>query len=276
MAKTKFNVHKSKINVHKARICHSPFVSQVCGMKTKFNVHKTVAIIPAGGTGRRMGGSISKQYLLLSGKPVLVRALQPFQDSPLIDEIMLAVPEEDVVQVRENIVERYFLSKLNRVVAGGKERQDSIRNALACIADETEIIVIHDGVRPLVTTELIEMAIERAGKLGAVATGIGIRDTVKRVDKTGKIEETVLRDGLWLTQTPQAFKRDILLAAYRVAEETGFYGTDDASLVEKAGIPVWMIPGDRENLKVTTQEDMMICARILQYREKDLSDIRRI
>ncbi|MBW6486348.1 MAG: 2-C-methyl-D-erythritol 4-phosphate cytidylyltransferase [Syntrophobacterales bacterium] len=251
--KTKFNVHK-----------------------TKFNVHKTVAIIPAGGAGRRMGGSISKQYLLLLGKPVLVRALQPFQDSPLIDEIILAVPEEDVAQVRKEIVERYSLSKLERVVAGGNERQDSIRNALACIADETEIIVIHDGVRPLVTTELIERAIESAGKLGAVATGIGIRDTVKRVAKTGKIEETVLRDGLWLAQTPQAFKRDILLAAYRVAEETGFYGTDDASLVEKAGIPVWMIPGDRENLKVTTHEDMMICARILQYREKDLSDIGRL
>ncbi|MHB8829105.1 MAG: 2-C-methyl-D-erythritol 4-phosphate cytidylyltransferase [Syntrophales bacterium] len=237
-------------------------------MKAKFNVHKTAAIIPSGGTGRRMGGRIPKQYLLLAGLPILVHALRPFQASPAIDEIILAVPGEDVEQVKENIVERYCVSKVKLVVAGGKERQDSIRNALACIADETEIIVIHDGVRPLVTTDLIEIAVSRAGEVGAVAVGIDIRDTVKRVDKAGKIEETVPRDGLWRTQTPQAFKREIIVAAYRAAYEAGFYGTDDASLVERTGIPVWMIPGDRENLKVTTQEDMMLCEMILRSREK--------
>lgn len=214
-----------------------------------------------------MGGCIPKQYLLLSGLPVLVRALRPFQDSPSINEIIIAIPEEDIEPVKKNILERYRLSKVNHVIAGGKERQDSIRNALACIDDETEIIVIHDGVRPLVTTDMIELVIDRAGKLGAVTTGIEVRDTVKRVDKTGKIEETLSRDGLWLTQTPQAFKREVIMAAYRAAYEEGFYGTDDASLVEKAGIPVWMIPGDRENLKVTTQEDMILCELILQGRE---------
>jgi len=214
-----------------------------------------------------MGGSISKQYLLLAGMPVLVRALRPFQDSPLIAEIILAVPGEDIAQVQKNIVEKYSLAKIIRVVAGGKERQDSISNALSYIADETEIVVVHDGVRPLVTTALIEAAINGAGKLGAVATGLAVRDTVKRVDETGRIAETMPRDGLWLTQTPQAFRRDILVAAYRAAEEEGFYGTDDASLVERTGIPVWMIPGDRENLKVTTPEDMMICEMLLQGRE---------
>jgi len=237
-------------------------------MKTKFSGHKTAAIIPSGGMGRRMGGHIPKQYLLLAGLPVLVHTLRPFQASPAIDEIILAVPGEDVEKVKENIVERYGVSKVKRVVAGGKERQDSISNALAWIADETEIIVIHDGVRPLVTTDLIEIVVGRAGEVGAVAVGIDIRDTVKRVDKAGKIEETVPRDGLWRTQTPQAFKREIIVAAYRAAYEAGFYGTDDASLVEKAGIPVWLIPGDRENLKVTTKEDMMLCEMILRGREK--------
>jgi len=237
-------------------------------MKTKFSGHKTAAIIPSGGMGRRMGGHIPKQYLLLAGLPVLVHTLRPFQASPAIDEIILAVPGEDVEKVKENIVERYGVSKVKRVVAGGKERQDSISNALAWIADETEIIVIHDGVRPLVTTDLIEIVVGRAGEVGAVAVGSDIRDTVKRVDKAGKIEETVPRDGLWRTQTPQAFKREIIVAAYRAAYEAGFYGTDDASLVEKAGIPVWLIPGDRENLKVTTKEDMMLCEMILRGREK--------
>jgi len=240
--KTKFNVHK-----------------------TKFNVHKTVAIIPAGGAGRRMGGNTPKQYLLLDGVPLLVHTLRTFHHAPSVDSVILVVPEEDIAEVKNHIVEKYFFTKVKDVVSGGRERQDSVENALKLVNDSDEIVVIHDGVRPLVTVRLIEDAIARAKELGAVAAGVRVRDTVKRVDKSGRVGETVARDSLWLTQTPQVFRKNVILDAYRRAREEGFYGTDDASLVERAGIPVWMVPGAMENIKVTTREDLSFCEMILKH-----------
>jgi 2-C-methyl-D-erythritol 4-phosphate cytidylyltransferase len=232
---------------------------------------RTVAIIPSGGAGKRMGGAVPKQFLFLAGAPILVYTLRAFQDSPSIDSIILTVPDEYVAEVRINIVERYFLSKVRHVVSGGRERQDSVRNALVHIENEDEIIVVHDGVRPFVTDDLIKLVVGSVEKFGAVVTGIEVGDTVKRVNKAGKIEETVPRDGLWLTQTPQAFKKDILVAAHLQAYRERFYGTDDASLVERVGVPVWMIPGDRDNLKVTTKEDMHQCERIMWQRQKKMA-----
>jgi 2-C-methyl-D-erythritol 4-phosphate cytidylyltransferase len=227
---------------------------------------KRVAIIPAGGTGRRMGGEISKQYLLLSGTPIVVHTLAAFQHSPIIDEIILAVPEGDVAEVRRSVVEKYGFSRVSLVVAGGRERQDSVKSALAHVGDEHGVVVIHDGVRPFVTGELIERAVAAAKMYGAVSTGLPVRDTVKEVDPAGRVVKTVPREGLWLTQTPQAFRREVILAAYEKALADGYYGTDDASLVERMGIPVRMIPGDWENIKVTTPEDLLrgekiICGR---------------
>jgi 2-C-methyl-D-erythritol 4-phosphate cytidylyltransferase len=223
----------------------------------------TVAIIPAGGRGRRMGETTPKQYLSLSGTPLLVYTLRMFQNSPSVDEIILAVPKADRTDIRTNIVERHGLSKVSFIVPGGKERQDSVRNALRYVGADAEIIVVHDGVRPLVTTALIEEVIKKAGDLDAVVSGVEIRDTVKRVDADGQITETVPRNFLWSTQTPQAFKREVIIEAYRRAYQEGFYGTDDASLVERTGVPVWMIPGDRNNIKITTKEDLVLCEMIL-------------
>ena len=228
---------------------------------------KTVAIIPAGGSGKRMGGITPKQYLSLSGMPILVYTLRIFQTSLLIDEIILAVPKTDVPDVRENIVEQYGLSKVSFIIPGGKERQDSVRNALCYVDDEAEIVVVHDGVRPLVTTALLEEVIKKARELGAVVSGVDINDTVKRIDSNGKIAETVPRNFLWLTQTPQAFKREVIVEAYRRAYQEGFYGTDDASLVEKTGVPVWMVSGDRNNIKITTKEDIILCEMMLRCSE---------
>jgi len=217
---------------------------------------KTVVIIPAGGTGRRMGGEIPKQYLSLAGMPILVHTLRGFQRSPLVDEILLVVPGEDVAEVRRDVVERYDFSRVSLVIAGGRERQDSVRNALAHVRDEHEIILVHDGVRPFVTGDMIERAVAGAKAFGAVALGVPVRDTVKAVDAEGKVMKTVLREGLWLAQTPQAFRKEVILAAYERAAADGFYGTDDASLVERMGTPVRMIPGDADNIKVTTPEDL--------------------
>ena len=203
-----------------------------------------------------MGGEIPKQYLSLAGIPILVHTLREFQRSPLVDEILLVVPGGDVAEVRRDVIGRYDFSKISLVIAGGSERQDSVRNALVHVRDEHEIILVHDGVRPFVTGDLIERAVAGAKAFGAVTVGIPVRDTVKAVDAAGRVVKTVLREGLWLTQTPQAFRRGVILVAYERAAADGFYGTDDASLVERMGIPVRMIPGDADNIKVTTPEDL--------------------
>ena len=211
-----------------------------------------------------MGGEIPKQYLSLAGIPILVLTLRGFQRSPLVDEILLVVPEGDVAEVRRDVVERYDFSRVSLVIAGGRERQDSVRNALVYVRDEHEIILVHDGVRPFVTGTLIERAVTGAKAFGAVTVGVPVRDTVKAVDAAGRVVKTVLREGLWLTQTPQAFRREVILAAYERAAADGFYGTDDASLVERMGIPVRMIPGDADNIKVTTPEDLARGERMIR------------
>ena len=221
-------------------------------------VMKTVAIIPAGGVGRRMGNGIPKQYLPLAGIPIIVLTLQTFQRSPVVDEIFLVVPEGDIPEVRQEIVDRYGLSKVGLVLPGGKERQDSVRNALQHVSDEHGIIVIHDAVRPFVSGDLISRAVATAREFGAITVGAPVKDTVKEVTAQGWVEKTVSREGLWLTQTPQAFRRPIIIAAYKKAAAEGFYGTDDASLVERMGVPVRMIPGDCNNIKVTTPEDLLL------------------
>lgn len=225
---------------------------------------KTVVIIPAGGAGRRMGGGIPKQYLSLAGIPILVHTLRRFQGSPVVDEIYLVVPEGDISEVRLNVVERYDFSKISLVVAGGRERQDSVRNALVHVRDEHEIVLVHDGVRPFVTKALIEQVVAGAKEFGAVALGVPVRDTVKRTDSAGRVVKTIQREGLWLVQTPQAFRSTAILAAYERAWADGFYGTDDASLVERTGITVRMIRGDADNIKVTTPEDLERGERIIR------------
>jgi 2-C-methyl-D-erythritol 4-phosphate cytidylyltransferase len=223
-----------------------------------YAVMTTVAIIPAGGAGRRMETGVAKQYLPLAGLPVLARTLQTFQHSPVVDEIIIAVPGKDIQEVRREIVAKYAISKVVLVLAGGPERQDSVQNALCHVCDEHRIVVVHDGVRPFVTDALISRAVAAAAEHGAVVVGMPVRDTVKEVDTAGCIVKTVPREGLWLTQTPQAFLRLVIVAAYRQAEADGFYGTDDASLVERMGVRVQMIRGDWNNIKVTTPEDLLL------------------
>ncbi|MEK7373589.1 MAG: 2-C-methyl-D-erythritol 4-phosphate cytidylyltransferase [Thermodesulfobacteriota bacterium] len=225
---------------------------------------KTVAIIPAGGSGRRMGSGIPKQYLLLGGIPVLVHTLQVFQSSPVVDEIFLVVPEGDIPEVRNAIVGRYNLFKVSLIVAGGAERQDSVRNALAHLREEHGIVLVHDGVRSFVSGELIQRVVAAAEADGAVAVGVRVKDSVKEVNSAGWVIKTVTREGLWLTQTPQAFRKPLILAAYERAAADGFCGTDDASLVERMGVPVRMIPGDYDNIKVTTPEDLTLGEAIIR------------
>jgi 2-C-methyl-D-erythritol 4-phosphate cytidylyltransferase len=225
---------------------------------------KTLAIIPAGGAGRRMGGNVPKQFLPLAGMPVLVHTLRAFQRSPLIDEIFLVVPDGDIPRVRRDILQEHGLSKVASVFAGGAERQDSVANALRHVREEHGIVLVHDAVRPFVTDGMIRRIVEAATEHGAAAVGLPVRDTVKRVSAAGVVEKTQDREGLWLTQTPQAFRRQVICAAYEKAAQNGFAGTDDASLVERMGVSVRMIPGDHDNVKLTTPEDMELGAIIIR------------
>ena len=225
---------------------------------------KTLAIIPAGGAGRRMGGDVPKQFLPLAGIPVLVHTLRAFQRSPIIDEIFLVVPEGDIPAVRRDVIEEHGLSKVTSVLAGGAERQDSVGNALMEVREDHGIVLVHDGVRPFVTGELIRRVVAAAGEHGAAAVGVPVRDTVKAVSAAGVVVKTVDREGLWLTQTPQAFRRQLICAAYEKAAQDGFSGTDDASLVERMGVSVRMILGDHDNIKITTPEDLALGAIIIR------------
>ncbi len=225
---------------------------------------KNIAIIPAGGLGRRMGCDLFKQYLVLDDVPVLVHTLSKFEQASTIDDVILVVPEDYVEYSRRAIVQKYDLSKVGNVLAGGKERQDSVKRGIDIVDDSTDIVVIHDGVRPLVSEELISVSVAAALEDGAVVLGVPVTDTVKSVDGEGFIERTVDRKSLWSAQTPQAFRRDIIKKAYEKAYDDNFYGTDDASLVERIGINVRMIMGSYDNIKITTPEDIVVGEEIIK------------
>ncbi|MGE5799813.1 MAG: 2-C-methyl-D-erythritol 4-phosphate cytidylyltransferase, partial [Syntrophaceae bacterium] len=205
---------------------------------------RTVAIVPAAGSGNRMGRELSKQYLSLGGMPILVHTLNVFEKCPLVDAVLVVVPPPDVEAVRSGMLPRWNLKKLAGVIPGGKERQDSVRVGIDALDRETGIVVIHDAVRPFITAKLIEDCIRAAEEEGAATVGVPVKDTVKEVGADGRVVRTCDRTLLWLTQTPQAFRRDIIENAHRAAVRDGYRGTDDTSLVERLGIAVRMIRGD--------------------------------
>lgn len=224
---------------------------------------KTVAVIPAGGAGKRFQSHVPKQFVLLDGLPVLVHALKPFEQSDQIHEIILALPVDDVVWMRTELIEKYGIRKITSVVPGGQERQDSVKNCLDVLPEACDWIVVHDAARPMVTDELIQNVLHAARERGAATCGVPLKDTLKMVRNASDVLKTVPRDSFWLTQTPQAFRRDILLAAYRKAYMEKFQGTDDASLVERLGQDVRMVEGLEENIKITTQEDMKMAEALI-------------
>ncbi|MCG6534475.1 MAG: 2-C-methyl-D-erythritol 4-phosphate cytidylyltransferase [Syntrophales bacterium LBB04] len=197
---------------------------------------KTVAIIPAGGSGRRLKAGMAKQYLLLNKLPVLVHALKVFEQAVIINEIIVVVPESDIKFVQDELIKKNDLKKVTNVIAGGAERQDSVRNGLVAIDDKCDIVLVHDGVRPFVTQEMISRVVKAAKESQAASIGVKVKDTIKETQDTGFVVKTVPRQNLWLTQTPQAFHFDILQKAYAAVARDNYYGTDDASLVERIGI----------------------------------------
>jgi 2-C-methyl-D-erythritol 4-phosphate cytidylyltransferase len=228
---------------------------------------KTVAIIPAGGSGTRMGGDIPKQYQLLGGIPLLVHTLMAFQEASLVDTIYLILPDEDVPQAPQKILSPYNLAKVNRILPGGERRQDSVKRGVDLLGSDYDLVVIHDGVRPFVSPFLINNAIQAAAQSQAVTVGLPVTDTIKKVDGHGCVSETLNRDQLWLTQTPQVFSVPLLKKAYESAYAEHYYGTDDASLVERIGEKVVMIRGSYDNIKITTAIDLEWGEFILKSRQ---------
>lgn len=226
-----------------------------------------VAVVPAGGTGKRMGSATPKQFLMLGDVPMLLHSLRVFERTPSVAEVILVVPKEERARALTDVVEKYGVKKVLRVVAGGATRQESVFNGLKETDEETEIVVVHDAVRPFVTEDLIEQSIEAARKIGGAIVAVPMKDTPKQVGPDGQVQLTLDRAGLWLAQTPQTFRRGVLLEAYRKAEAERIRSTDDAALVERLGQKVGIVPGSWENIKITTPEDLVIAEAILASRQ---------
>ncbi|MGV8056541.1 MAG: 2-C-methyl-D-erythritol 4-phosphate cytidylyltransferase [Smithellaceae bacterium] len=237
-------------------------------------IMKTVAIIPAGGAGRRLKAGIAKQYLQLEKLPVLVHSLKVFEQTAVINEIIVVVPASDIKFVREELIKKNNLRKVINIIAGGAERQDSVRNGLAAIDDKCDIVVVHDGVRPFVTQEMIRRVIEVAKEFRAASIGVPAKDTIKETKDNDLVVKTLPRQNLWLTQTPQAFQFVVLKEAYEAVRRDNYYGTDDASLVEHIGVRVKMIAGSYENIKITTPEDLIIAEALLKSKSGGEMKIR--
>ena len=213
-----------------------------------------VAIVPAAGSGSRMGVASPKQFLRLGGVPVLVRTLRILAGSRVVGGIVLVAPPPAVERTRR-LLARHRVPRVLAVVPGGAERQESVWLGLQAVPAAADLVVVHDGVRPFITGTLVRDVVEAAGRFGAAICGIPVRETVKR-HREGFVETTVDRGGLWLIQTPQAFRRTLLWEAHDKARRDGFLGTDDAVLVERLGVPVRMVAGLQENLKITTPDDL--------------------
>ena len=210
---------------------------------------KVSAIIPAAGMGIRMGSNIPKQFLLLDGKPILHHTLSVLDQCSIVNEIVLVVSEKEIEKGWQQIQDSY--PKVTKVIVGGKERQDSVYNGLQSLDSKADIVVVHDGVRPFVSADLICETVEAARNFGAAITAIPVSDTIKRVNKEGVVERTVDRSGLWRVQTPQTFQVPLLKEAFAKAQADKFYGTDEGSLIEYLGKDVKVIPGSELNIKIT-------------------------
>jgi len=227
----------------------------------------TSVIIPAAGTGERMGGAVQKQFLPLHGKPIIVHTLGRFQRCDAVNEIILAVQLSNHQQV-DSLLKEFHLSKVAKVVDGGKRRQDSVYNALHQLHPQSGIVVVHDAVRPFIHQRIILESIEKAALHSAAVVAVRVKDTVKIGNEKGYVEGTLDRSLLWAAQTPQTFKRQVLLEAYESAARENIAATDDASLVERLGINPAIIEGSFENIKITTPDDLDI-AEGLANRFKD-------
>lgn len=235
-------------------------------------MNKITAIVLAAESGSRMKSKTKKQFMEIKGKPVIWYSLFEFEKSR-VDEIILVTGKEDIDYCKKEIVEKYNLKKIKNVVAGGSERYESVYNGLKEVTGN--IVLIHDGARPLINNEIIERSIEGTIKSDACVVGVPVKDTIKRANKEGYIIDTPNRSELWITQTPQSFKTDLVKMAYKKMKEelekgnTTLNITDDAMVVEEFTTnQVRFVQGDYKNIKVTTPEDIDIAELFIELDAK--------
>ncbi|MBU1099876.1 MAG: 2-C-methyl-D-erythritol 4-phosphate cytidylyltransferase [Bacteroidetes bacterium] len=222
---------------------------------------KTIAIIPSGGKGVRVGGDIPKQYIKLQGKEIIAHTIQVFQSCDLIDEIIIAAQPE-YFGLLEKIKSTYNFSKIRGMVEGGDSRQDSVYNALKSISPEQDLfITVHDAARPLIAPEIISEGIKQAVECGSSVTAIPAKDTI--LYGTEWVDGYIDRNSVFYVQTPQTSKYDILIKSFEKANESGFQGTDESMLVRNAGFKVKVVEGSTLNFKITTKDDLIIADNIL-------------
>ncbi len=231
-----------------------------------------IAIITAAGKGTRLKSNISKQFLNIYGKPILAHTIDIFQKSPKINQIYISVPEDYEETCRKDIIERFSFTKVKKLVIGGKNRQESVYNAIVSLPSTSKIVLIHDGVRPLVTNSEIEMTISRLisgnkkdPKIKGTILAAPAKETIKKISSDGSntIDSTIPRETVWHAQTPQTFFYRAILKAHNNAREKDFIGTDDSSLVERMGWKVNVVRGRHENIKITTPADLFLAELIM-------------
>lgn len=230
-----------------------------------------VAIVLAGGKGSRMNESVAKQYIKIEDKEIIYYSLNTFENAKAIDEIVLVCGAEDIEYCKKEIVEKYNFYKIKKIVPGGKERYDSVCNGLKAIKDSTvDIVMIHDGARPFITEKMVNDSIKCATRYNACTVGMPVKDTIKVVNEDGYGVETPDRKKLYQIQTPQTFRYDILLEAYdKMYNAENHNITDDTMLVEQyMGMPVKVIEGSYENIKITTKSDLNIAEIFIKKIQK--------
>ena len=230
-------------------------------------------IVPAAGLGTRMGrgsaeraGTSRKQFMLLEGSPIVLHTVRRFAASSRVREIVVAVRPEDLEWVREMLA-REFPARLARVVEGGNSRQQSVENALATLDPATDLVAVHDAVRPFIDLEIIHKVMDEASETGAAIVGVVPVDTIKQVSRANgraRVRATLQRDRLVLAQTPQVFYYSLLMRAFQAARSDGFTGTDEASLVERLDVEVNVVLGSDRNIKITKPSDMDLARLFFQ------------
>jgi 2-C-methyl-D-erythritol 4-phosphate cytidylyltransferase len=229
---------------------------------------KVVALLPSAGPGKRIGKGVKKPFLSIGDRPILAETIERVHAVGHITEIIPILQESDMELCLEKIVERYRFHKIKRIAPGGHERQDSVYNGLKFVDPRTDLVLIHDGVRPFVTSDLIEEVITSALEEDGAVVGVPVKETIKEVGHDGFVKRTPPRNYLWSIQTPQVFHYRIIFEAYETAYRDNFYSTDDASLVERIGGNVKVIMGSHDNIKITTPEDLIL-GEIILKRQKE-------
>ncbi len=225
---------------------------------------KYTVVLPAAGSGKRMKAEQNKLFLTLRNKPILIHTLEVFEQDPNCTGIWLGVKPEERETIQE-MLNQHHITKVKGMPAGGEERQHSVHACVVAAQNESELILVHDAARPFIDPAVISELAQKAYETGAAIAGVKAKDTMKRV-QNNVIEETLDRDQLWVIQTPQAFHTSILAKAHQLADQAGFVGTDESMLVERLGFGVHVVESTYDNVKMTTQEDLLIGEAILQKR----------